>query len=427
MAGDFGHAEEEAIVALAIDHPDFFISVSDYITIEMFSRTEVKVVMAVILNLLEKHATVPTRSVLWDVIARHLTVDDPYEKIKAIVATKLPGRDLEVMKSTLSDWVKHRAYGLLYSDEAVMAYQQREYAVLDGLVERAGGLARFGTKVFWFFDQYHQMLEESNIVRYKTGYNELDGLINHGGPSPGETLILLAATNVGKSMVLCNLAMNSVVQNLDTLYVTLEMVDFKVAARMLGIATGVDLQRFTTQPQIVSDRCERLRNSTQAQLVIAEMPPNETHIGHIQALIRTLQRQHNWTPKVICIDYLELLVCRPQLTTRNDSDYQRQRYVATDVCGLGKKENCLVYSATQGNRSSLGGSEVIDLDKIADSYGKAMPVDYVISLNQTEQELQQLPARMRGFVAKNRNGPKYQTIHLVVNYQTMRVESHFLS
>jgi hypothetical protein len=109
--------------------------------------------------------------------------------------------------------------------------------------------------------------------------------------------------------------------------------------------------------------------------------------------------------------------------------------------GIAKNENVLVYSATQTNRSgvkSSGGkpgqedTAHIDLDKAAESFGKAMPVDYVISLNQTEDEYRKgqrddknnkdedlKPATIRLWIAKNRNGPKFVSITTNVFYDKM--------
>ena len=50
----FKHFQEEAIVSLALDHSDFFAAISQFVKPEMFSRLEVKWVMAEVLNLFEK-------------------------------------------------------------------------------------------------------------------------------------------------------------------------------------------------------------------------------------------------------------------------------------------------------------------------------------------------------------------------------------
>ena len=46
----FGKFQEEAIISIALDQPDFFQSVSQFIKPDMFVRLETKYVMAELLN-----------------------------------------------------------------------------------------------------------------------------------------------------------------------------------------------------------------------------------------------------------------------------------------------------------------------------------------------------------------------------------------
>ena len=60
------------------------------------------------------------------------------------------------------------------------------------------------------------------------------------------------------------------------------------------------------------------------------------------------------------------------------------------------------------------------MNKVAESYGKMMPMDYVVSINQTLEEY--TDGIIRLYIAKNRNGPKFKTITARINYNTMSVE-----
>jgi hypothetical protein len=112
----------------------------------------------------------------------------------------------------------------------------------------------------------------------------------------------------------------------------------------------------------------------------------------------------------------------------NRDPYVRQKAVATEVCGFAKEEVVLVYSATQTNRSGTGTASdrqdnqpPVELNKMAESYGKSMPPDYVISLNQSKAEYENEPPQIRMFVAKNREGQKFVTINCNVHYGYMKV------
>jgi replicative DNA helicase len=137
-----------------------------------------------------------------------------------------------------------------------------------------------------------------------------------------------------------------------------------------------------------------------------------------------LKRAHNWVPDVLVLDYLELMVSRS--TFDNREEYDRQKKVAVQLRELAVNENLIVFTATQTNRDGLGGKEgsdggeVIGMNKVAESYGKMMSADYVVSLNQGEEE--KPLGRYRLYISKNRNGPAQNGAILVrvrVNYDTM--------
>ena len=118
----FGKYQEEAIVSIALDIPEFFSSVGRFITPSMFSRMETQYVMAHILNEVEKNGTVPTRKLLRDHIEKTITEDEPFEEVLRIVDRKSNPREVPMIKDTLIKWAKSKAYGMIYSDEVQDAY-----------------------------------------------------------------------------------------------------------------------------------------------------------------------------------------------------------------------------------------------------------------------------------------------------------------
>ena len=80
-------------------------------------------------------------------------------------------------------------------------------------------------------------------------------------------------------------------------------------------------------------------------------------------------------------------------------------------------------ASERGGRDDEGGRApaIIDLNKVAESFGKTMPVEYVVSLNQTTEEYHANPAVIRLWVAKNRNGEKFVNVTTNVNYGRMSI------
>jgi len=205
----------------------------------------------------------------------------------------------------------------------------------------------------------------------------------------------------------------------DVLLVTFELDKIKTGMRCLGSLAGVDINNIKDHEDYARRVLKQTGASYKKKLCIYELPPDECSVDHIYAVVDNLKRSKGWKPDVIILDYLELMVSR--VKDYNREEYTRQKHVATEVRGLAKNEDVLIFTATQTNRSGQGSAELIDLNKSAESYGKNMPLDYVVSLNQTDQERQAEPPRLRFFVAKNRNGPKHQTISCEIDYSKMQV------
>ena len=229
------------------------------------------------------------------------------------------------------------------------------------------------------------------------------------------------------SIALCNSAISNALHGRNVLYITLELSDLLSAVRMLGVLTNkpIDERRFDAQSEMMSIVNKWRKSGELGDLVIHEFPPDEISVDNIYALIDNLKRTHSWVPDVVIIDYLELMISRR--ATDNKDDYLRQKSITTQVRGLSQNANVLVFTATQTNR---GGNDVavIELTKIAESYGKTMPVDYLISINQTNEERQDangMPASIapaRLYIAKNRNGKNSVTVPVEINYATMRIK-----
>jgi replicative DNA helicase len=426
----FGAYQEEAIVSLALDHPEFFGSVGHYIQPNMFARPECQYLMAKILNSATEHSVIPTRNILRDDVLHELTEDDNYESVLTILNKISSPREVPLIKDSLVKWARNRAFGLLYSDDAVEHYRKGDFSKLEEIVQEANRIQDFGDKGFWFFENLEMLFKPESIEHRTTGFPKLDRYLNNGGPSPKEVLCWLAATNVGKSQLLCNNAITSLkgfgpnAPGQDVLLVTFELDAIKTAMRCLGTATNIPLLQMSDKQDIARKLALQIQNTYEKQLLIYELAPDECSVNHIYALMDSLKRMHNWKPGVIILDYLDLMVSRnPHY---NKDDYGRQKHVANEVRGLAKNENVLIFTATQTNRSGTDNEkdDLVGLNNVAESFGKQFSMDYIVSLNQSKADRESNPPQLTMHIAKNRNGPKHETIRCTINYNTMSVREN---
>jgi replicative DNA helicase len=445
----FAPYEEQAVVSLILDFPEYFEQMSRFVASRLFVTEAARWVVEAIKHFYDVHNVVPTRQLLAAQLESKLTPDDPHEEILALVARESNPREVPVIRETLRNWIERRMFDLLYSDEALAAHRQGNFDFLRSIVEEATQLRETGQQGFWFFDQLEELLREPDTEHLPTGFPRLDAVLNSGGPSPGETLLWMAPTNVGKTLIMCNNAAAALRHGLDVLYVSFELSTRKTAIRTLGALTRGDIRLFgradtdelgsegrtraLEQKESKIRRARALRRGN-AHLVIYDLPPDEYSVTEISAILRRLSRLRGWHPKVVILDYLELMVSRR--ARQNDDDYKRQKAIATEIRGLAAKEHVFVISGTQANRAALEAMSRravveneqpqrgnIGLGKSAESFGKTMPTDYIITINQDEEEYRGTngSASMRFFVAKNRNGPKFISVPVTVLYKSMWV------
>lgn len=137
VESQFGWGEEAAIVSYALDLPERFAPMIPFFRPEYFVRMETRYVMAWLLNLTEKYGAIPTREILKDFLIRQLCTDDPYADILKVVDRPSNPRETGMIADRLRAWVKVRAYGLLYSEEAITAYSKGELDRLEEIFNQA--------------------------------------------------------------------------------------------------------------------------------------------------------------------------------------------------------------------------------------------------------------------------------------------------
>lgn len=427
----FDKYQEEAIVSIALDHPEFFTNASQYIKPSMFVRPECQYVIAHILNAYEKYGIIPSRPVLRSIVSKELTVDDNYKDVLALIDRKSSHREVPIIKEELIKWARKRAFGLLYSDEAIASYHIGDFNSLENIFNEAHKIVDVGSGGFWLFKSIETLFDPQANIHLTTGFPKLDAVLNDGGPSPKEVVCWMAPTGVGKSIMLINNAVSSYkglcpdgTPGQDVLLVTFELDTFKTAMRAVASATTIPTNQIDAKKDDVIGKINNLYKAYGKNILIYELPPNECSVEHINAIVDSARKRHGFNPSVVILDYLDLMLSRVSEYNKK-GDYERLKNVATEIRGFAKKQNVLVFTATQTNREGAEDGTLIDMTKIADSFGKQFALDYVISLNQSRADREAIPARVNFFVAKNRNGPKNEIIECVINYDNMVVREAF--
>ena len=225
--------------------------------------------------------------------------------------------------------------------------------------------------------------------------------LTDGGLGKGELAVFVAPAGIGKSWGLINIGANAIKKGMTVLHYTLELNEAYVGLRYDSVITGIANQNLKHYQNQVKDELEKL----EGELIIKHYPTKSVSVmglrSHIEKCIMNDKK-----PDVVIVDYADLL--------RGHGQEKRHELegIYEDLRGMAGEYEIPVWTASQANRSALE-EDVIDASKIAESYGKVMVADFVISLSRKVAD--KLAGTGRWHVIKNRFGPDGITLPSKMN------------
>ena len=132
------------------------------------------------------------------------------------------------------------------------------------------------------------------------------------------------------------------------------------------------------------------------RLIIKEYPTGSCSVSMIRNHIEKLALR-GFVPNVVIIDYADIM--------RSSREYDALRLelklIYEDLRNFAMERSIPVWTASQANRDASN-SDIVGLENMSESYGKAMVADVVLSLSRKPTEKATGAGRL--FVAKNRAG-----------------------
>ncbi len=225
--------------------------------------------------------------------------------------------------------------------------------------------------------------------------------LTDGGLGKGELGVFVAPAGIGKSWGLINIGANAVKKGLTVLHYTLELNEAYVGLRYDSVITGIAAQNLKHYQDDVTETVQKLPG----RLIIKYYPTKTCSVTGLRAHIEKCILQDR-KPDIVIVDYADLL--------RGHGQEKRHELegIYEDLRGLAGEYDVPVWTASQANRSALE-MDVIEADKISESYGKVMVADFIISLSRKVQD--KLAGTGRWHVIKNRFGPDGITLPSKMN------------
>lgn len=268
----------------------------------------------------------------------------------------------------------------------------------------------------------------SSIVR--TGYSVIDATIR--GIAPGENLVILGRSGVGKTAFGLNLLRKMHERGgFPTLFFSLEQPGVQIFERVVSLESGLTgrdiLERARLRDEGLAQwfdaSCERWD-----QVVTVDRPCS---LAEVDTLVSGATTAGLWPAPVrlVMIDYLGMLT-----PDRRGTTYEVVSELSREIKRLAKRLRVAVIVLCQVGRSGESGGKPVTLQSARDSGVVEESADYVLGVWRPElddalkdEDRAEVRGVFKGRVLKNRSGPAPVPFELRFDHETLRIEEEVLA
>jgi archaellum biogenesis ATPase FlaH len=229
------------------------------------------------------------------------------------------------------------------------------------------------------YDSYHR--KERKIPFDLDYFNRITG----GGLSPKTLNIILAGTNVGKSLMMCHFAAAALLQSYNILYITMEMSEQKIAARIDANLLNTALDNILNIPkENYVKKMENLKSHIKGKMIVQEYPTAAAGVTHFRSLLNDLKLKNQFRPDIIFVDYLNICCSSRLKMGQTVNSYTYIKAIAEELRGLAVEYDVPIVSATQTTRAGYGSSDP-GLDDTSESFGLPATADLMFAAVTSEE------------------------------------------
>jgi len=408
----YGTNFQNKVLAILLKDRPFLQQVHDIIDPKYFSSESSQWLAKTIMKYFSEYKNTPTLEVLKieldkiDVDVLKTTVVDNIREILKFAEAE----DGQYIKDKTLDFCKNQKLkaAILQSVQLLQSGKYDEIKQSIDAAMKAGTDRNIGHD---YIDDLALRFVENKRNTVETPWDVVNDIMD-GGLGSGEMGVFVAPAGIGKSMALVNMAAYAAKKGLNVIYYTLELSETYVGARFDSHYTGIPSQDLKFHQEEVTQALKGMKGS----LVIKYYPTKTATVNTLSAHIDKCIMQGK-KPDMIMLDYADLLKdTGAKGSVRNDIMLGN---IYEELRGMAGTYQIPIWTASQANRSALE-EDVIEADKIAESYSKVMVADCVISLSRKTAD--KISGTGRWHVIKNRFGPDGLTFPSKMNMSTAHID-----
>ena len=268
------------------------------------------------------------------------------------------------------------------------------------------------------YDLYHQ--EQTRIPFDLELFNKITG----GGLTPKTLNVIVAGTNVGKSLFLCHVAASTIAQGKKVLYITMEMAEERIAQRIDANLLDVTMDTLEQMPKSMYESAFEKLHQRQAfgKLIIKEYPTSGGHVGHFRVLLDELALKKQFVPDLLIVDYINICSSVRFKAGGQTNSYTYVKSIAEELRGLAVEANLPCLTATQFNREGFDNSDP-SLTNTSESFGLPQTADLQVALVTSEELEKDGLLMVKQLKNRYADTSKYRRFTIKVDRSKMRLSN----
>lgn len=240
----------------------------------------------------------------------------------------------------------------------------------------------------------------------QTGVQELDNVLE-GGMERGALGMVMAATGGGKSLFLCHMAAQALIDAYSVAYMTLELSESQVKKRVYSNLMDMTQEEMAKDPDEAARRFRLHRLDGAGNLFVIYETPRATTPATLRRWLRAIEAEHGFRPELIIVDYADKMVASLKSKDQQRRAYEEMEIVYEDLRSIAVERDGWVWTASQTNKGGLHKRKV-DLEHTADSVNKPRVCDLVVAIARTSDDEENGMIRFR--VPKRRENAAHQEV-----------------
>ena len=399
----FGGEFQAKILSLLIRDHSFVQQTFDMLDPDYFESDARKWIVQTIIDHFQQYQKLPTGAVFMHEV-EEIQSDVSKVAIKAELRTiqmHVSDDDLDYVKDKFLEFCKNQTLkAAIY--QSVDLLEQHEY---DGIKEVIDNAMKAGTERDYGHDWKKDIdarLSPDARLTMSTPWECLNFIMD-GGLAPGELGCVAAPSGAGKSWMLSTLGAEAMKHGKKVIHFTLELNDNYTGLRYDTIFTGIEPKELRNN----KEKVKKIIAAVPGEIIIKYYPSKTVNSNKLLAHIHQLKGS-GYDPDLVIVDYGDLL----RSNVKSEARYIELGAIYEELRSLAGELQIPCWTASQTQRSSIS-EEVIQADKIAESYGKIQIADFVMSLSRTLNDKQTNTGRVH--IIKNRFGPDGMTFPTRMN------------